>query len=276
LLPFLLWLLFPLAFYCLILGAINRRPYPLALTGMWDVVGLLFALSGFLLMDGPLLIETMYRREVEEIYQLDLQSAAKDAPPVIPVEAQVERVWTYWLQIWVIYFVLLLCGAAFLIWHRRNVLVIYNIEPHAFQDLLCRVMERIKMDWRMDGLRLLVRCGAVSGHNSHLTTTATESPPGDVSLALPPFPDKQSAFDKAAECDIETFAAMCHVTMRWRRDDCQMRSVVEGEMLRQLKNVTTYYNSAGSWFLSVASVLFGVILMGMMIVFLNLFLSRWH
>ena len=36
LLFFLLWLLFPLAFYCLVLGTINRRTQPLLVSGSWD------------------------------------------------------------------------------------------------------------------------------------------------------------------------------------------------------------------------------------------------
>ena len=43
----LLAFLLPVGFYCLILASINRRGKPLIVSGVWDSIGLLFAVSGF-------------------------------------------------------------------------------------------------------------------------------------------------------------------------------------------------------------------------------------
>jgi len=264
LLWFLLWLFFPLAFYCLVLGTINRRVRPLPVSGGWDFVGLLCALSGLLLIDGPLLIRLYHDRAEKTIYQRDIENAAKGAPQMGPdeddqkkdsVDEQVSTALALWRIVWVLYFLVVLGGAALLVWARRNVLVIYNIEGPAFQDALTRTLERLGMLWHLEGRHLLLRRGiAVAG-------------PGDGGAApAPPW----------AECDVASFPVMCHVTMHWRRDPQRLRPQVEGELARQLKEVRTYDNPAAGWFLSVASCLFGLVLMGVVIVLLGVFWPRWR
>jgi len=109
LLIFVVSLLFPLAFYFLVLGMINRRTEPLMVSGRWDFVGLLCALSGFLLINGPGLIDRLYSREVERIYQRDIENAAKDAPQVgtdeapESVENQLETARIQWWIVWGVY-----------------------------------------------------------------------------------------------------------------------------------------------------------------------------
>src|SRR5262245_36772142 len=45
--------LFPLALYFLYLAWLHQRPQPTLVPGRWDFVGVLVALSGFLLVGGP-------------------------------------------------------------------------------------------------------------------------------------------------------------------------------------------------------------------------------
>src|SRR5262245_51729153 len=45
--------LFPLALYFLFLAWLHQRPQPTLMPGRWDFVGVLVALSGFLLVGGP-------------------------------------------------------------------------------------------------------------------------------------------------------------------------------------------------------------------------------
>ena len=51
--------LFPLAIYCLIVSLLNRRPRPVMVSGTWDFAGVLFAVSGFLLLGGPVMLTSL-------------------------------------------------------------------------------------------------------------------------------------------------------------------------------------------------------------------------
>jgi hypothetical protein len=256
LLWFLLWLVFPLAFYCLVLGTINRRAQPLVVAGSWDFVGLLCALSGFLLIAGPWMIRQQFDRAESTIYQRDFENAAKDTPKMESdtneeqkkqksVEEQVASAQWFWWKVWVLYFVIVLGGGALLVWGRRKVAVIYNVDGPAFQDVLTRTLERSGLTWHLNGKRLLVRA---------------EGP----------------AEFAEAECDVDPFPFMYHVTMSWRRDPSGLRRRVEGELAQQLNELHTYDNPAAGWFLGVASCLFGLVIMGVAIVVLGPFLPRWH
>jgi hypothetical protein len=254
LLFFLLALLFPLAFYCLVLGTINRRSQPLMVSGSWDFVGLLCALSGFLLIDGPGLIDRLYNREVERIYLRDIENVSKDAPqvgteePQESVENQVQTARVQWWTIWASYFAVIVGGAALLVWSRRNVAVIYNLDPASLQDVLIRTFGRLGLLWHHEeGDRLLLREG--------IAQVATE-------------PGSAPAW---TVCDVNPFPLLYHVTLRWRKDPHLLRPRVEAELSRQLNHVHTYDNPASIWFLSVASCLFGLVLMASVIVILGTF-----
>jgi hypothetical protein len=260
LLFFLLWLLFPLAFYCLVLGTINRRAQPLLVAGTWDFVGLLCALSGFLLIDGPWLIGLSYDRAEKTIFQRDIENAAKDAPQMDSdvkderksVQEQVASAQETWAWIWVLYFVVVVAGAALLVWARRNVAVVYNIDPPTFQDVLTRSLERLGMSWHLDGRRLVLRPG------------------GPDAGGVATIPSEQ------AECHVDAFPLMYHVTMHWRRDPMRLRPRVEQELALQIRGVQTFDNPTAAWFLIFASCLFGLVLMGVVIVMLGTFLPRWR
>ncbi len=52
----------PLSLYCFYLAALNRSPRAVILSGVWDVVGVLGALSGFLLFGGPAILSGLYEQ----------------------------------------------------------------------------------------------------------------------------------------------------------------------------------------------------------------------
>ena len=54
--------LFPLAFYILFLAYLNARQRATMVAGVWDFVGVLFALSGFLILGGPLIIRGLHEQ----------------------------------------------------------------------------------------------------------------------------------------------------------------------------------------------------------------------
>lgn len=250
-------LLFPLAFYCLALGTINRREQPLLLGGSWDCVGLLFALSGLLLIDGPWLINWMYDRDVKQIYKLDLENAAIDAPQVSSdgqpesVNEQVARADWHWWLVRLGYFAAVVAGAGLLVWSRRRVSVLYNIDEPGLQEVLTRALERLGLKWHLEGGHLLLRPGG-------------EKPESVL-------PDSGG---KWSECEVNQFPSMCHATLHWRRDPHRLREPVEEELALQLKNVRTFDNPAAVWLLGIACCLFGLLLTGVVFVLLSVYFPR--
>src|SRR5882724_2545508 len=63
----LLAFLLPIGFYCLILATMNRRSRPLMVSGVWDAIGLLFAVAGFFVVTAPMLLSEFFVR----VYDLD-------------------------------------------------------------------------------------------------------------------------------------------------------------------------------------------------------------
>jgi hypothetical protein len=60
--PVFLVCLFPLAVYALVLGYVNGRRRSVLVNGSWDFVGVLAALSGFVLVGGPTILAGVNER----------------------------------------------------------------------------------------------------------------------------------------------------------------------------------------------------------------------
>src|SRR5277367_1951255 len=52
----------PLSLYFFYLAALNRAPRAVIVSGVWDTVGVLGALSGFLLIGGPAILSGLYEQ----------------------------------------------------------------------------------------------------------------------------------------------------------------------------------------------------------------------
>src|SRR5437868_14072259 len=82
----------PIAVYCWVLAAINRRDRPTLVSGIWDCVGLLVALSGILLVVGPVLLTRTFNAIIAAI------------PPDQEFEPEANRWMPIWWLAWGIYF----------------------------------------------------------------------------------------------------------------------------------------------------------------------------
>lgn len=120
--------LFPVACYMAILAAMHRRRHPVFVPGIWDAVGLLFAVSGFLLVAGPAVLSMLYYRIADML-------VLWDAP-------WLQTLWSQWGLIWGIYYGLVLLFAVLLIRSRRDTAVVYNIDPLLFDDILVEACRR--------------------------------------------------------------------------------------------------------------------------------------
>lgn len=125
---------FPLAVYCLILAFLNRSQHPVLVRGTWDLVGLLFAGSGFLLFGGPDILRTLYENQ---------RSAYALKQPHF-LDRYGEAQWLFWVSLWGLYFGLVVGSAVYLLRQRRRMTAIYNVDPAVFEEVLTRVL-----DWRL-------------------------------------------------------------------------------------------------------------------------------
>ncbi|MCI0379953.1 MAG: hypothetical protein L0215_20420 [Gemmataceae bacterium] len=239
LLLLLVFFLFPLALYCWIVGAINRRGRPTLAVGFWDCLGMLFAASGFLLLVGPILLKTVFEQGLGTVV---LQENPSDA------------FFDWWCQrwlFWAIYYVVLLGGAALLLWWRGRKTVIYNVDLEAFAPLFFRAIQEAGL--------------CAHAKEDIIQLFADSVAPREATGANGPL----------AEVSVEYFVPLCHVTLHWRRNDLTLRTQVENKLNRLLPEARTLENPAGGWLYIVTAILFGLIfLAGMLWVFLTFFPPR--
>jgi hypothetical protein len=216
--------LFPLAGYSLLLAAINRRPHPVVLSGCWDWAGVLFAASGFLLLAGPFLLVSFQQRWREAW----LYSSTPGSVAVL------RQSWTLQVGLWLAYFTTVLAGSLLILWRRRLVTAIYNVEPEAVSQALDRVLETLDLEGRRSGHRLRI------GNRD----------------APAPSNDRTAESVRSLVLEVDPFPAMRHVTLSWPANAEPLRGVIEAELVRVLNEVPTHDNPAGSWLLTVAGSLF--------------------
>ena len=108
----------PLALYLIVLGWINRRPRPVMMGGTWDFAGVLFAVSGFVLVGGPAFLGSL--DEQSRLFWLLGETE--------PARAGRDN-GAFWIAVRLFYFVVVAGGAAVLLWRSRRLTSIYNVDP---------------------------------------------------------------------------------------------------------------------------------------------------
>ena len=178
----LLLFFFPVAVYLLVLGGINRRRYPLMVSGVWDFIGVLFAASGFLLFGGPAILSSMNER-TRGFWLLGRDGLAQANP---------EGNWQLWVFLSLLYFGLVVLGAGFMLWRSRSLTSIYNVEPAVVEHLLEQVLTRLRLNpVRSGGLYLFGLAGEPAPPAPSTTHESIQAPhylPGPVSkrVDVPP------------------------------------------------------------------------------------------
>jgi len=124
--------LIPPAIYLMTLTFRNRGRHPILLAGHWDFVGVVFALSGFLLFGGPAILGALYQR-----WRIDWILGRTR------ILNGIADHWVFWVSLWVLYFAAVSGCVALLIGRRRNQTSIYNIEPDDFAPLFLDVLKRL-------------------------------------------------------------------------------------------------------------------------------------
>lgn len=138
--------LFPLAAYCLLLGALNRSRHPVLVPGAWDFAGVLFGASGFLLLVGPFVLATLEQRWREHW----LHDPAVARTPLSG--------WGWYVRLaaWAGYFVAVIAIATWALRRRRRATAVYNIESGVLPPLLAAALERQGLAAAWTGDRMLL------------------------------------------------------------------------------------------------------------------------
>jgi hypothetical protein len=255
--------LLPVAIYCAVLAGINRRQHPLMVSGRWDLVGLLFAASGFLLLVAPVLLSGLYYRAVREL-------------PLVRQPGTAARLLTELVRqqgaVWWGYYAAVLLGILVLFWRRRRVTIIYNIEPGILENHLEQVLGRLGLCWWRQGRNYYLgtrQWEGTAGEKHPLTAGSA------VSTASPPVlpPNTAPASSARLLLTVEPFALCYNVTLHWSKWAGSWQASVEAELERELAQVETRNNPVSGWLLGLALTLFLLIVLSSG---LALGLHRWR
>jgi hypothetical protein len=226
-------------------------------SGVWDTVGLLFGLSGFLLFAGPAIITRFY---VYSLLSLPV-SEVKEA-----IDENLTETWLQYMMLCTIYWLAVIGGSVYLLVSRRDRTVIYNVEPAVFDEVFPQVLNGLGIAGRRVGNRLFLRSAPapisvpqqvsaqIEGHEA----SHPEGMGDAVEAKVNPSGPIESCFPAGEEAvlDIDHFEAMHHVTLHWRSNSDLLRQAVDSTLARTLTQVPTYYNPAANWFIGVSACLF--------------------
>ncbi len=229
-------LLLPLALYLLFLGWVNRQPRPTVVSGTIDFVGVLFAASGFLLVAAPAALSSL--NESWRLFWL-LGEAPSHA------EGALDGTRRLGLFLAAVYFlvVVAVCAAAF--WRRRGTTCVYNAEPAVVEAAVAEACERLGL--------APVRSGDLYVFGLSLEAPARRPEGIQAPHALPrsgsmtSLGEAEELVGESAILEVESFAAMKHVTLRWQPADSPVRRAVEAEVGRRLARAGAPEHETGAW-----------------------------
>jgi hypothetical protein len=220
---------FPLAVYLLLLGFLNRCRHPLLVSGLWDGIGLLFGVSGFLFFAGPAVLTALGER-----WRLFWLLGRGDVPP--------------WNFLALLYFLLVVGGTALYLWRQRHLTAIYNTNA----DLV----ERTVIDICKESGINPVRSGALFLFDPSRDRKGAEGPEER------PLPYGRGSDSETVVLEVDSFPLMHHVTLRWEPAAAPLRRVVEAELSRRLSESVADNGLLGGWLLTAGFVLLSFDLVG--------------
>jgi hypothetical protein len=242
--------LFPLGTYCILLARLNRRWHPTMIAGPWDFAGVLFALSGFLLVGGPSLL-TGLNKQWRQVWLFGDTGV---------LSARDMDWWNFWIMLWGGYFVVVVGGAAYLLWQRRHATAIYNIDADQLDEVLAQVLNRLDLPATRVANRYFINPGirgVAAGKGPHteairpasdLPINPSDAPPDQPKLmdAARPRPPREGIL----VLEVDVFALMRHATLRWQGDAELTRKEVEAELAKELSQVQSRDSPVGGWLLT--------------------------
>jgi hypothetical protein len=272
---------FPLAVYFFVLAQLNRGRHPVMVSGAWDFAGVLFALSGFLLLGGPFIMATL-NQDWRDFW---LRS------PFRSPEGLSEQWWYLRLGIWALYFAVVLVGSIFLLRKRSRVTSVYNVDQDALEQALSQSLQRLHLPWKRAG-HLLYIDGAALSDGQAVPETAIVAPSqarseeersdiedGPLSEmanssgrfqagASSSYFEPRSNFGPYIRLEVNPFPAMRHVSLQWSGADRIKRREIEGALDKLLRETESPYNPAARWLMTAAGILLGAVSFGLLLLVL--------
>jgi hypothetical protein len=238
---------FPLAIYLLILGFINRRRHPLLVSGIWDGIGLIFGVSGFLLFAGPAILSALSERW--RLFWL----LGKGEVPIAAGEGASQL----WIFLSVLYFVLIVGGAAFYFWRQRQLTAIYNANTDQVEKSLTDIFEQLGINPVRSGSMFLF--GLSPGILAESRGADGESVMSGKETSVV---TADNGLDEPAILEVDSFPLMRHVTLRWDPLDSPLRKTLEDKLSRHLSETYSEESLLGGWLLTIGFILLSFDLAG--------------
>jgi hypothetical protein len=244
---------FPLAVYLLVLGFLNRRRYPLLVSGIWDGIGLVFAASGFLFFAGPSVFSSL--RERWRLYWL---LGKADVPIAGP-----DGLWQFWIFLSILYYVLIVAGVAFYFWRQRQLTAIYNADATQVEHALTQICAHLGLNPIRSGSLFLfgLSLGLPAGRRGdsvekiqpppYLESEQRESLDVSAVKGLP----ETTLLKQTAILELDDFPLMRHVTLRWNPADSPLRPLVESALADRLAQSPSAESPLSGWLLTIGCLL---------------------
>jgi hypothetical protein len=217
--------LFPLTLYLLFLAYLNTRRHATLISGPWDFVGVLAGVAGFIVAGGWLMLQGLFHQWQARML---LEGRARN-PQNLTHNPVALLLWLLCLS----YFVLVVGGAAWLLWRRRKITVIYHCETNLFFDTLLESIQRLGLEATYRANQFVIR-----------------DQPGK----------RQEPAADGLLLEIDPFPAMRHITLCWEPADNPGRRAIEAELARRLQEVESRPSPVAGWLLTVAGCLVAIML----------------
>jgi hypothetical protein len=224
--------LVPLGIYFLVLAYLNRQPRPIFVSGTLDFIGILFAVSGFLLFGGPAVLSSLYEKW-RMLWLLGEVGGAGDS---------LAEHWSFWVTLSAVYFLLVVGGCAFAFRRYRHLTSIYNVEPALAEQVLEEICEQFGLAHIRSGNVFVFGLGLDRPGPAGPTAEGIQAPHALPYLAQKtpgarkdrPAESAEVLVGQSAVLEVESFRALRHVTLRWDPPDSPLRPVLEAELERRL------------------------------------------
>jgi hypothetical protein len=187
----------PLTLYLMWLARITRRDHPTCVAGPWDFAGVLVALSGFVVVGGGLVLS---------LFQSNFRYWMRGNAEALRNAWNNER--NTWLFLVGLYLLFVVGCAVVTLLARRRTLVVYNVEPPAFEMVLREVFDQL---------------GRPAQRHGRLWA------------------------DSAPLCEVDTFEGGRTVTLRWVSADLRLFEEVVRQLRAALATQLTGENPVNQW-----------------------------
>jgi hypothetical protein len=229
--------LLPLAIYSFILATLNRGKRSVLVSGPWDMAGVLFGVSGFLIVGGPAALSSMYDQWrlfwlIGSYHRL----------------REIRADWYGWLLLFAAYFIFMLTLSAWLIVQARFRTSVYNVDTGRFEQFLFRALDRIGCTWTPMRARNII-LGSVSSESAGDERADSASVAASAASATQASPLAVQAF-AAPILQWRPFEWGYHVALIWQGVDDDLRRQIEDGLAEELRCAIPLANPFGKFFLT--------------------------